>query len=195
MVGPRIVGRIIMSVEVFNPKVIEIPDAGTFARILSGRRISSLERRGKFLTAVMDDGHRMVMHMRMTGCLVVAPPERPRDPHTHIVITMDDGNELRFSDTRRFGRFWLFATGEEDISGVSELGPEPWDLCFCAEYLKSRLGSSRRAVKECLLDQRVVAGLGNIYSDEVLFDCGIDPSCPANLLNNSDWEALAHYIP
>lgn len=195
MVGPRIERRGIVSADVLDPKSVETPDTETFRHTLEGGMFSELERRGKFLTAVLDDGHRMVMHMRMTGCLVVAPPERPREPHTRIVITMDDGNELRFSDTRRFGRFWLFASGDVDTSGVSELGLEPWDPGFCSDYLESRIGSSGRTVKECLLDQRVVAGLGNIYSDEVLFDCGIDPSCPARLLCRDDWESLARDIP
>lgn len=196
VVGPQIVGRRVASASVRHPKVIGSPDPDRFVQRLTGRKFTDLTRRGKILTAQLDDGERMVMHMRMTGCLVVAPHERPEDPHTHIVVRLDDGMELRFSDTRRFGRFWLLAEGEDDdCTGLSKLGPEPFDPSFTAEYLEGRIGSSRRAIKECLLDQSVVAGIGNIYSDEILFATGIDPACPANLLGHGDWTHLADEIP
>ena len=196
VVGPQIVGRRVTEVSVRHPKVVGRPDPESFAERLVGRTFTDLIRRGKSLTAILDDGSRMVMHMRMTGCLVVAPHDRPEEPHTHIVISLDDGKGLRFSDTRRFGRFWLLADGEEDdCTGICKLGPEPFDPSFTAEYLENRIGNSRRAVKECLLDQGVVAGIGNIYSDEILFDTNIDPMCPACLLGHEDWERLAEEIP
>lgn len=135
------------------------------------------------------------MHMRMTGCLVVSPADRPEDRHTHVVIRLDDGKEVRFSDIRRFGRLWLFGDGEEDTSGTSSLGPEPDDPCLTPDYLSERIGGSHRTVKECLLDQSVVAGIGNIYSDEILFSCRIDPSRPACLLDEDDWVRLSEEIP
>lgn len=196
VVGPQMVGRRVTEVSVRHPKVIGRPDPESFAERLVGRTFTDLTRRGKNLTAILDDGSRMVMHMRMTGCLVVAPHDRPEEPHTHIVIGLDDGMELRFSDTRRFGRFWMLADGEDDdCTGICKLGPEPFDPSFTAEYLENRIGGSRRAIKECLLDQGVVAGIGNIYSDEILFDTGIDPVCPACLLDHDDWSRLAEEIP
>lgn len=196
VVGPQIVGRRVTEVSVRHPKVVGRPDPKSFTERLVDRTFADLTRRGKSLTAILDDGSRMVMHMRMTGCLVVAPRDRPEEPHTHIVISLDDGNELRFSDTRRFGRFWLLAEGDEDdCTGICNLGPEPFDPSFTAEYLENRVGNSRRAIKECLLDQGVVAGIGNIYSDEILFDTNIDPMCPACLLDYDDWERLAEEIP
>ena len=113
VVGPQIVGRRVTEVSVRHPKVIGRPDPESFAERLVGRTFTDLTRRGKNLTAILDDGSRMVMHMRMTGCLVVAPHDRPEEPHPHIVIGLDDGMELRFSDTRRFGRFWLLVDGED----------------------------------------------------------------------------------
>ena len=196
VVGPQMVGRRVTEVSVRHPKVIGRPDPESFAERLVGRTFTDLTRRGKNLTAILDDGSRMVMHMRMTGCLVVAPHDRPEEPHTHIVIGLDDGMELRFSDTRRFGRFWLLADGEDDdCTGVCKLGPEPFDPSFTAEYLENRIGGSRRTIKECLLDQSVVAGIGNIYSDEILFNTGIDPLCPACHLCHEDWKYLAKEIP
>lgn len=195
VVGPQIVGRMVTGVKVSHPGVIAHPDPEHFVDDLVGRRFESLDRRGKFLTAVLDDGSRLVMHMRMTGCLLVAPADREPEPHTHVTISLDDGMEVRFSDTRRFGRMWLFAEGEEDTSGTSKLGPEPDDPRLCADYLESRAGCSRRAVKECLLDQGLVAGIGNIYSDEILFNAGIDPARPACDLSHDDWGRLACEIP
>lgn len=195
VVGHQIVGRRIDKVMVDRPGVIAHPDPETFVIDLTGRVFERLDRRGKFLTAVLDDGGRLVMHMRMTGCLLVAPAEREPEPHTHVTISLDDGMELRFSDTRRFGRMWLFREGEEDTSGTSKLGPEPDDPRLCAGYLESRAGCCRRAIKECLLDQGIVAGIGNIYSDEILFNVGIDPARPACELGQEDWERLADDIP
>ena len=196
VIGPQIVGRRVTEVSVRHPKVIGHPDPESFAERLVGRTFTDLTRRGKSLTAILDDRSRMVMHMRMTGCLVVAPHDRPEESHTHIIIGLDDGMELRFSDTRRFGRFWLLADGEDDdCTGVCKLGPEPFDPSFTAEYLENRIGGSRRTIKECLLDQSVVAGIGNIYSDEILFNTGIDPLCPACRLCHEDWKRLAEEIP
>ncbi len=196
VVGPQIIGRRVTDVSVRHPDVVENLDPDGFRERLIGRTFTDMARRGKFLTAHLDDGSRMVMHMRMTGCLVVAPSDHPEDPHTHIVISLQDGTEMRYSDVRRFGRFWLFGEDEEDkLSGISKLGPEPFDPVFDAGYLEYRIGSSRRAIKECLLDQEVVAGIGNIYSDEILFNSGIDPRCTACLLDHDDWVCLAEEIP
>lgn len=195
-IGPILIGRRITDIDVIQPKTVARPDPETFRAAVVGRTFTGLTRRGKFLTATLDDGGRIVMHMRMTGCLLAVPRDRPRERHTRLMISMDDGTELRFSDLRRFGRFWYFENGEEDdVSGMRDLGPEPDDPSLTPDYLEDRLGGSRRAVKDCLLDQTVVAGIGNIYSDEILFATGIDPACPANLLGHGDWTRLADEIP
>ena len=132
----------------------------------------------------------------MTGCLLLTPADYPEEKHTHIVFSLTGGTELRFSDTRRFGRFWFLRKDEADIySGVHKLGAEPFDAELTAEYLNARLGKSRKAVKECLLDQGIVAGIGNIYADEILFDAGICPVSPADSLNMEEWERLADAVP
>lgn len=109
---------------------------------------------------------------------------------------MDNGTELRFSDTRRFGRFWLIRKDEADTySGIDKLGLEPFDDSLTGAYLQSRLGKRKKTVKERLLDQSIVAGIGNIYSDEILFAAGIYPARPANSLNEKEWKRLAVVIP
>lgn len=105
---------------------------------------------------------------------------------------MSSGDELRFSDTRRFGRFWLFRKEESDTySGMDKLGLEPFDGSLTADYLQQHFGKWKKTIKECLLDQSVIAGIGNIYSDEILFASGIYPARPANGLTHAEWERLA----
>lgn len=144
----------------------------------------------------MDSGDYIVLHLRMTGCLLLTPADFPEETHTHIVLRLSNKMELRFSDTRCFGRSWLFQYGETDIySGVDKLGMEPLSPNLTAEYLSLHFGKRKRAVKVCLLDQSVVTGIGNIYSDEILFTAGIHPARPANSLKHAEWERIAATIP
>ncbi len=115
---------------------------------------------------------------------------------THLVLHLSGGRELRFSDTRRFGRFWLLRKGEADTyTGMEKLGAEPFESGFSGEYLSSQLGRRKKAIKECLLDQGVIAGIGNIYSDEILFAARIHPERLANTLTTEEWNRLASVIP
>ncbi len=193
---PQLTGRTIRDVTVNRPEVIAHPAAETFSEILAGQTFSAMERRGKFLLFLLESGDRIVLHLRMTGCILLAPNEFPMEPHTHAVFHLDGGLELRFSDTRRFGRLWLIRAGETDtFSGIAKLGPEPFDSVLSGPYLKARLGTRKKAVKECLMDQGVLAGIGNIYSDEILFAARIHPARPARDLSPGEWERLAAAIP
>lgn len=193
---PQVKGLTITAVTVNRPEVVSHPTAEEFCQALTGRMISAMARRGKFLIVLLDSGGYFVLHLRMTGCLLLSPADYPAEKHTHIVFHLSSGDELRFSDTRRFGRFWLFRKGETDTySGIDKLGLEPFDDGLTANYLQERLGNRKKAVKECLLDQNVIAGIGNIYSDEILFTSGIHPAKPAKELTYSEWERLAAVIP
>lgn len=192
-IGPLIQGKRVISADIRNDKIVAFPDAGPFADHIVGKRFGELRRRGKFLIADMDDGWRLVIHLRMTGCLTFCDPTYPEERHTHIVIRTD-GGELRFSDMRRFGRMWLLSPDDEDVTGVERLGPEPDDPALCGPYLKDAVGGSRRAIKECILDQSIIAGVGNIYADESLHSAGILPSRPACSLNDDEYDRLAHTI-
>ena len=109
---------------------------------------------------------------------------------------LSGGRELCFSDTRRFGRFWLLRQGEADTyAGMEKLGAEPFEPDFSGEYLSTYLGKRKKAIKECLLDQNVTAGIGNIYSDEILFASRIHPERSANTLTTEEWKRLASVIP
>jgi formamidopyrimidine-DNA glycosylase len=132
----------------------------------------------------------------MTGCLLVTPPDYPIEKHTHIIMRLNSGMEQCFSDTLRFGRFWLIQSGKKDTySGISKLGLELLSDECNAQYLKSKFGKRKKEIKECLLDQSVIVGIGNIYSDEILFRAKICPTRPADSLMVREWERLAEMIP
>lgn len=131
----------------------------------------------------------------MTGCLLVTPKNYPLENHTHVIFELSKNRELRFSDTRRFGRFWLIKSGETDTySGIANLGLEPFDERLTAEYLSEKFTKRKKAIKECLLDQSVIAGIGNIYSDEILFAAKIAPNRTAGSLNSKEIRRLAKEI-
>ena len=196
VIEPQIKGLTIEKVTVNRPEVIAQPCSTQFCKAVTGQTISSMARRGKFLIIHLTNESRIILHLRMTGCLLVTPPDYPTEKHTHIIMRLNNGTELRFSDTRRFGRFWLIRNGEEDTySGIGKLGLEPLSAECNAEYLQSRFGKRKKAIKECLLDQSVIAGIGNIYSDEILFRARISPVRPANSLAAEEWLCLAAEIP
>lgn len=196
VIEPQIQGLAIENVTVKRPEVTAHPTAEEFCRRLAGQRISHMARKGKFLMIHLENRDRMILHLRMTGCLLFTPADYPPEKHTHIIFRLDNGWELRFSDTRRFGRFWLLGADETDTySGISKLGVEPFDSGLTPEYLHSHWGKRRKAIKECLLEQTIIAGIGNIYADEILFTTGIYPARPANSLTSAEWERLARMIP
>lgn len=192
---PQIKGLTITTVTVNRPEVIGHPAEEEFCQVLMGQTICAMTRRGKFLSVLLDSGDYFTLHLRMTGCLLLTPADYPAEKHTHIVFHLSSGDELRFSDTRRFGRFWLFRKGESDTySGIDKLGLEPFDEGLTADYLQQHFGKRKKAIKECFLDQSVIAGVGNIYSDEILFASGIHPAKPAKGLTYVEWERFAAAI-
>src|SRR3954470_8483580 len=177
---PRVVGRTIRAVHVYRADVIDPPGTDLVTH-LTGKRIRSVDRRGKRIIFSLDDGQdsKFFIHLGMTGRLTIvttADNDTTRPKHTHVELTLDTGT-LRFTDPRRFGGLWWLGPG---ACGDAGLGPEP--LWVRPAQLLRRLGRTTRAVKNALLDQSVVAGLGNIYVDESLFGAGIHPLTPANEL-------------
>lgn len=156
---PQIKGSRITNILLENQQVISYPAVDQFCESLTGQMIFSMSRRGKYLLIQMDSGDRVVLHLRMTGCLLVTLPDYPVQKHTHIKFALDNGRELRFIDTRRFGRLWLISKDEEDTySGIHKLGLEPFDEKLTAEYLKIHFGKRKKEIKGCLLEQGVIAG-------------------------------------
>ena len=148
------------------PRLVHDKTPEAFAAELTGRQIVNTDRRGKYLLFPLDNGRTWVVHLRMTGQLHVVPAQIEVERHVHAVLDLDNGQQLRYRDARKFGRFYLV---DEPESVVGKLGPEPLSESFTPLELFNRLQGRRTAIKTLLLDQRVVAGLGNIYADEALF--------------------------
>lgn len=196
ILGPQIMGRKIISLKVKNSQVIAHPDEKIFLNLLSGQIIENMSRRGKFLTIHFVNGDRLILHLRMTGQLLVTPAVFPEEKHTHLIAELSDGNQLRYIDVRRFGRFWYLRENETDtVTGQEKLGLEPWDEELTGNYLKEKLCYKKKTIKEMILDQSVVAGIGNIYSDEILFVSGIHPATKCTEINEEEWTCLARRIP
>lgn len=195
IIEPQVTGQTISAVTVNHPQVIGYPDVESFKGQLTSQTIKSMSRRGKFLTFHFVNGERMVLHLRMTGQLLVTPADFPEEKHTHLIADLSGGNQLRYIDVRRFGRFWYLKKGEEDIvTGQDKLGVEPLDDSLTAEYLKEKLGKRKKAIKEMLHDQSIVAGIGNIYSDEILSAASIYPEEKCSSLTDAEWKILAEKI-
>lgn len=196
VIEPQIQGLVIKQVTLKRPEVVAYPATDEFCRQLTGQTVSRMTRQGKFLMIHLSSHDRIILHLRMTGCLLLTPLDYPLEKHTHVIFRFHNDTELRFSDMRRFGRFWLIQEGEDDVySGIGKLGIDPLSTELTAGYLRTRLGKRRKTIKECLLEQTIVAGIGNIYSDEILFTAGIYPARPADSLADKDWERLAEIIP
>ena len=145
VIEPQIQGLMIDKVNVKRPEVVAYPMADEFCGRLTGQTISYMTRRGKFLVIQLNSNDRIILHLRMTGCLLLTPADCPEEKHTHITFSLNNGKELRFSDTRRFGRFWLMKKDEADTySGIEKLGAEPLDKQLTTGYLQARLGKRKK---------------------------------------------------
>jgi formamidopyrimidine-DNA glycosylase len=176
-------GRQIRAVDVHERR-LRRPLARDFAARLVGRRIERVRRRAKYLLLDLDDGASWLVHLGMTGTLVVVPAAEPLRIHTHVVAALDDGRTLRFHDPRRFGL--MRVAPAERLAELASLGPEPLAADFSAEFLHAVARRQRRAVKSLLMDQQVVAGLGNIYVNEILFGAGVRPTRRTSRVTRAD---------
>jgi len=187
-------GLRIVSVDVYLPKVLASPDIVSLQTTLPGKAFLELERRGKYIIAHLAGGAALVVHLRMSGQLVYEPEGGPLPKHTHIVWRLNRGR-LRFTDPRQFGRVWLVPADRlQLVPGLRDLGAEPLDSTFRLETLAKALSGRKRSVKAVLLDQTLIAGLGNIYTDEALHRAQIHPVRPAGSLTARETRALYQAI-
>ncbi|MCA9832800.1 MAG: bifunctional DNA-formamidopyrimidine glycosylase/DNA-(apurinic or apyrimidinic site) lyase [Thermomicrobiales bacterium] len=195
LLEPLIAGRIIESVSVNPdfPSVLAGPDGVDAATTLPGLTITGISRRGKYMLLALSGGWYLIVHLRMTGRLLVMEHDSPPVRFQHAVITLDSGMDLRFADQRKFGRVQL-ATVDEVKSLNARLGVEPLTLGFSPYRLEQLLSSRSAPVKALLLNQHIVAGLGNIYADEALYRAGIHPQTPGGELNLIQITALVEAI-
>ncbi len=189
----RVAGRTIVDAQVHDPLWCAPVLPPEVEAALRGRRIERLRRRGKYLVADLDSDRHLVMHLRMTGNLlwVAAADDAPGRPHLRVRLVLDDDHRLLFTDQRRFGT-GVVIEGTERLANYlgQRLGPEPLDPGFTAEVLRAAARNRSAPIKAFLLDQRRVAGVGNIYADEALFRAGIHPLKQVGRLRRADFERL-----
>jgi len=175
---PHVVGRVITGVSLYWERMLKQPSPAEFHQSVTGRKIVGLTRRGKYLVFQLDECGLLLAHLKMSGSLLVGLGEPP--PYTRAVIHLDDGSAIFFRDPRKFGRLQLV---EENCEALCKLGPEPLSSEFSPEKLTNILSKRKAPIKAVLLDQCLIAGIGNMYADEALFHSGIHPSMPANSLS------------
>ncbi|MBO0684642.1 MAG: bifunctional DNA-formamidopyrimidine glycosylase/DNA-(apurinic or apyrimidinic site) lyase [Candidatus Dormibacteraeota bacterium] len=186
---PHLVGRTLLSCDLRFPAIVRYPDPRCFAELVVGHRIEALNRRGKYLLHHLSppvEDLLLVVHLGMTGQWRRVAPAAPEPDHLHAVFELDDGSLLRYRDVRRFGR--LLLGGEAELIAVRalpRLGPDPIDPSFSSTDLYRRLHPRRAPVKALLLDQSVVAGVGNIYADEALWRARVRPERAAGTLTRA----------
>jgi formamidopyrimidine-DNA glycosylase len=187
-----LIGITIKGARVYWPRSIAEPSPESFRRRIANRKFTSIRRRGKYLVFDVDDGNTLLMHLRMSGRLNLVAAGVPKTKHEHVVLSFDGGIQLRFHDPRKFGRLHLVKDPERilDRLGIEPLAPE-----FTAKNLADRLSPRKRLLKPLLLDQTFIAGLGNIYVDEALWDARLHPCRIAAGLSAPEIRALHRAIP
>jgi formamidopyrimidine-DNA glycosylase len=157
-------------------------------KFIRGARVKSVGRRAKFLLIAMDNGARLIVHLGMTGRLGIFPTGAPRAKHDHLRLQLDNNMQLRFNDSRRFGFIQVQPPGS-DTAGImmANLGPEPLGPDFSPEYLQKLAAGKNRPLKNFLMDNRIVVGIGNIYACEILFHAGLKPDKKVSRLTLKDW--------
>jgi formamidopyrimidine-DNA glycosylase len=187
--APHVEGRVLSALQVRDERWCRPLAGEEVAAAVQGRRVEALGRRGKYLIWELEDDVHLMLHLRMTGTLLLDPPAPP--PHARVRFALDDGRELIFDDPRRFGTGELALGGEaRDAFFAARLGVEPFGADFTSAHLYALTRVSRAPIKAFLLDQRKVAGVGNIYADEALFRAGIHPLRPAGRLTRTQVAAL-----
>ncbi len=191
---PLLVGRRVERVAILDERLVRPRQPQQFAAELTGERVAAVERRGKYLIFRFESGRVLLVHLRMTGSFTHASGDLPVDPHRRAVVRLDDGSDVAYRDVRRFGTWLLFAPGASDGYLESRLGAEPLGRAFTARRLLERFRGRRAPVKAALLDQRTVAGLGNIYADEALWRARLHPLRPAGELSEDEARRLYRAI-
>jgi formamidopyrimidine-DNA glycosylase len=184
--SPGIVGKTIRGAAVYWDRTIESPSAKEFQQRIAGQKIEHITRRGKYLIFRLDEDT-LLVHLRMSGDLLVGPEGEELAKHVRVVIFLSEGLQLAFNNPRKFGRMWLMEDTEEFFS---HLGPEPMSRALTGKRFTGMLQARSRQLKPLLLDQQFIAGLGNIYVDEALHLARLHPLRRANTLDMKEARVL-----
>lgn len=187
LLGSGLAERRITGVRISWERTIENIDSRKFADSVKGCRIRNISRRAKYIVIELSSGQWLLIHLRMTGRLHIMPHNAQREIHERVALVLDDGSELRFIDTRKFGRWTLL---DDAQTRLGKLGPEPLSHEFKAKDLHAILQQHHRKLKPLLLDQHVLAGLGNIYVDEAMWDAKLHPCTTSDSITPEQASAL-----
>jgi formamidopyrimidine-DNA glycosylase len=187
---PLLAGRRLDTVEIHDARLVRPYDPDEVAAELQGERVASVERRGKYLILRFETDRVLLVHLRMTGGFRHGEAATGDDPHRRALVRLDDGTDVAYREVRRFGTWLLLEPGELDAYLSTRLGEEPLDALFTAARLGALLAKRRAPIKAALLDQRTLAGMGNIYVDEALWRARIHPLRPAESLDRDELRRL-----
>lgn len=189
-----VLNKKISDIDIYWGKIIKHPDDSEyFKQLVMGQTIRDVKRKGKFLIFELDT-LMLVSHLRMEGKYFVNKTGTERDKHTHVIFNFTDGTSLNYNDVRKFGTMHVYPKENYlQVKPLNQLGPDPFEVNYNVEYLTEKLLKTTRFVKAALLDQTIIAGLGNIYVDEVLFRAKIHPEKRANTLTKKQIELIYKY--
>lgn len=187
---PNLIGRKITDVEVFWDNIIEYPDVESFKKKLVGQKINDITTRGKWLVFHLSKDI-LLIHLRMEGKFFFRRPTDIKNKHEHVFFTLDNGEQLRFHDVRKFGKMYLLPKDTYlNEKPLKDMGYEYDDSLLTASYLYNKLKSKSIPIKTSLLDQSIITGIGNIYDDEILFLSKISPHRKSNLVTMEECDSI-----
>ncbi len=189
--SPHIIGRKLTGITLCWEGIVKKTSAKDFLSRIIGRKVTGLERYGKYLIFSLNDDDMLVTHLKMAGSLLVGHNSSEPPKYTRAIIHLDNGTNIFFSDPRKFGAMWLI---QDKRAITDKLGPEPLEDSFTAKILAQRLSRHAAPIKAVLLDQKFVAGIGNMYADEALYNSKIHPLRPANSLSPDGIDRLYRAI-
>lgn len=184
----QIMGSKIIDITVWWDKIIARPSIREFKDALIGQTFIKFDRRGKYLI-LHTNQYILIIHLRMEGKFYLESINSERSKHTHVIFKLDDNKELHYNDTRKFGRMYLYRKDEE-LTALSKIGHDPWDEELTAVYLKNAFSKRKTTLKQALLDQSIIAGIGNIYADEICFMAKLAPTKIVNTLSLNQCEMI-----
>ena len=189
----KILKRKIIDVNILYNNIIEHPKVEDFKKMIINETINDIKRRGKWLLFELDNYY-LLSHLRMEGKYNLKNNNEVINKHDHVILKLDDSTELRYNDTRKFGKMYLVSKEKlNDCKPIKELGLEPWDPNLNSLYLKNKYKTKRLPIKTVILDQSIIVGIGNIYADEILFLSNLHPLTICKDLNDNDLENIIKY--
>ena len=188
----RLLGKTIKDVDVRYSKMIDYPSEKEFISNIRNQKFNSFTTRGKWIVCELDKDY-LLFHLRMEGKFFFRTSSDEYTKHEHVIFKLDDGEELRFADVRKFGKVMLIPKDKLlSMKPYNELGLEPWDKELTSDYLKDKFKNKRLPIKSLLLDQSIITGIGNIYADEILFLSNINPLTEGSKLTKPKLDSIIH---